>query len=123
MKEARSVSKGIRVNGMVTPYADQALFAYLSPMPVASGERMRALKQLAHIGLMAMRGAGAVQSCPPGHTLEPAGCIQKPELTRSMAIAAATEGIIARTFPVSEPNPEGAYDLTGLDLGEIDLPF
>lgn len=123
MKEARSVSKGIRVNGMVTPYADQALFAYLSPMPVASGERMRALKQLAHIGLMAMRGTGAVHGCPPEHTLEPKGRMHKPEATSGIAIAAATEGVVARTLPVSELSQEGAYDLAGLDLGEIDLPF
>lgn len=117
MKEARSDRKGIRVNGIVTHYADQALFAYLSPMPVESGERMRALKQLAHIGLMTMRGVVAAQSCSLEHTLASEGSMRKPESTT------ATEGRLESTHPTLEPSQAGAYDLAGVDLGGIDLPF
>jgi hypothetical protein len=127
---------GIRVNGIVTPYADADLYVHLRQLPIK--ERARALKQLALVGLLVTRGRLPVSVAltaavvmPVADELAPVvaavlesgpGPVQKEELAGGAADA--RRGYAADAVPVvAEPAPAGDYDLADVDLENVDLSF
>lgn len=143
---ARTEDRGIRVNGIVTPHADSDLHDYLSQMPVAGGERMRALKQLAAIGLLMKRGAtGGLVGAPVSLCAMPAPVVEAGATPAAVVAAQPAEPVQrgiggdavvqldAEPAPVvrpQEPQPGaasealgGSYDLSEMDLGDVDLTF
>lgn len=135
MMGTRKIENGIRVNGIITPHADKQLYAYLLQMPAESGERMRALKQLAAVGLVAMQGrlvmaevqASAVAAAPEETAPEAA---QLESLAETPPSAAPVERQVQNDeAKVSGPAQSsgsaegGDYDLSDVDLDGVALTF
>lgn len=144
-------AEGVRVNGIVTPYADAELYAHLLPLPLK--ERARALKQLALVGLLVTRGRLPVDLAATGvmpvvpvsvpvqkEELAAAGALTTGGVPRADAIEAVPGGAEYVPAPVAvavaepgqalpssqaEPVPGGggSYDLADVDLADVDLAF